>query len=315
LSGIRARFVRAALIVAGASAALSLAGPDGLVPFKDAAAATTVGVAFVIDFGSGAPVVGCVHVPPSDNGYAALSAFTAQEHLAAPTYNQAGLLCSIGGVPASGCGQPVPGGYDYWSYWHGATGSWVYSEVGAFAAAQSRDVEGWRYENPGHANPNDTPPASAPDYASICPAVAQTAPPANPAASSPAPSSSSSASPSNGGTTSGGSAGSPPETGSAGSPGTTAPGAAPSGHSTSASGGHPTPAAQGSVTPGSSTTTTSVSTSNPATGRAEAFGPPRGLTGGQGGGGSAAPLVVGAALVAAIAAAAAWRWRRRPGAS
>jgi hypothetical protein len=313
LSGIRAWFVRAALIVAGASAALSLAGPDGLVPFKDAAAATTVGVAFVIDFGTGAPVVGCVHVYPSDNGYAALSAFTAQENLAAPTYNQADLLCSIGGVPASGCGLAVPGGYDYWSYWHGATGTWAYSEVGAFAAAQPGDVEGWRYENPGHANPNDTPPAAAPDYASICPAVTQTSPSANPAASSPASASSGAPPPSNGGTTSG-SGGSPPATAPTGSPGTTVPGTAASTHSTAASGGRATSAARGSVTTGSSTTTTAVSTSNSG-GRAEAFGPPRGLTGGQGGGGSAAPLVIGAALVAAIAAAAAWRWRQRPRAS
>ena len=56
-----------------------------------------------------------------------------QENLAAPTYNESGLLCSIGGVPATGCGQQVADGYDYWSYWHGATGTWVYSEVGASA--------------------------------------------------------------------------------------------------------------------------------------------------------------------------------------
>ena len=103
----RRRLTAAALVVGAASAALALAGPDALVPFKDAAgAATEVGVAFVIDFGgSAAPVVGCVKVPPSDNGYQALSAFTTQEHLTAPTYNSTDLLCSINGVPAGAPGS------------------------------------------------------------------------------------------------------------------------------------------------------------------------------------------------------------------
>lgn len=307
LSRVRARLLTSTLIVGAASAALSLAGPDALIPFKDAAAAAaTVGVAFVVDSGSGAPVVGCVRVPASDNGYASLAAFTGQEHLAAPIYNSSGLLCSIGGIPASGCGQQVGSGYDYWSYWHGATGTWVYSEVGAFAAVQPGDVEGWRYENPGHANPNDPPPASAPDYAAICTTASLPAS-SGPSASSPTTPSGSSG-PSGRGTDSGSST---PTGTPAGPTVTTVTTAASAAHPTGTSGGRPNPATPGGVTGGSSTTTAPASTS---AGRAAALGAPRAPVGHDGSGGSAAPLLIGGVLVAALAAAAGWRWRRRPNA-
>ena len=164
------RVAATALVVGAGATALSLAGPDALVPFVSVAgAATDVGVAFVLDFGGTVgTVVGCVHVPATDNGYDALAAFTAQEHLAAPTYNSAGLLCSIGGTPASGCGQTVAGGYIYWSYWHGTSGSWQYASTGAFATVTTGDVEGWRFQDPGTGEPNDPPPRAAPDYTSIC---------------------------------------------------------------------------------------------------------------------------------------------------
>ncbi len=143
------------------------------MPFKDAAgAASEVSVAFVVDFGSlGAPVVGCLHVPSTDNGYAALGAFTAQRGEAQPIYNNAGLLCSIDNLPGNAptvCGSQVAGGYDYWSYWHGTTGSWVYASTGAFSTVQEGDVEGWRFETDGQSNPNDPHPLPAPSYASIC---------------------------------------------------------------------------------------------------------------------------------------------------
>ena len=64
------RLISAALMVAAASAALAGAGPDALMPFRDAAgAATEVSVAFVVDFGDlGAPVVGCTQVPSTEDG-------------------------------------------------------------------------------------------------------------------------------------------------------------------------------------------------------------------------------------------------------
>ncbi len=118
------RLSRWAVVIAAAAAALAWGGPDALVPLKDAAAATSqVSVAFIVDFGGSDKVdVGCVKVPSTDNGYAALLAFTQQEDVAPPTYANSGLLCSIGGIPSSGCGQVDGDGYIYWSYWHGDSG-------------------------------------------------------------------------------------------------------------------------------------------------------------------------------------------------
>ena len=171
--------LRAMLFVGAASAALAAAGPDALCPFKAVAgAATEVSVAFVVDFGGlGPPVVGCVQVPANDNGYEALGAFTAQHGEAAPIYNSAGLLCSINNLPGNApavCGQQVAGGYDYWSYWHGTTGAWVYANTGAFSTVQSGDVEGWRFETDGQSSPSDPHPAPASGYAGICGSVAST---------------------------------------------------------------------------------------------------------------------------------------------
>lgn len=171
------RLVGAVGLLVAASVALSGGGPDALVPFKQAAgAASEVSVAFVIDFAGLAPTqVGCVTVPGTDNGYQALAAFTEQEHDAPPTYNGSGLLCSIDGIPNSGCGVGVSGGYIYWSYWHGDSGGWAYASTGASQTVhscneggQDCDVEGWRFENPGKGNQTDPAPAALPDYSAIC---------------------------------------------------------------------------------------------------------------------------------------------------
>ncbi|MGA8724722.1 MAG: hypothetical protein WB565_06750 [Acidimicrobiales bacterium] len=312
MSAACARLLRSVLMVGAASAALSLAGPDALVPFKDAAAdAATVGVAFVIDLGSGAPVVGCVHVPPSDNGYYALAAFAQQENLAAPTYAGSGLLCSIGGIPATGCGTPGPNGhYYFWSYWNMTDGSgrWTYSDRGAFTpvgdAANGQDVEGWRFQNPGPDNSNAPPPRAAPDYAAICPAASVPSP-ASPSATSPTATAPPAAAPSSGGAVGGHSTG----TGApAGSTVTTPPVTAPTSHAGTTDGGHPSTTAPRSAT-GRSTTTVATSAT---AGHTQALGAPRRPTAGGGSGGSVAPLVIGGALVVALAGAAGWRWRRRP---
>ena len=164
-------------LVAGAVTVTALAsvGPGALVPLKAVVvAASDVSVAFVVDFGSAGVVTACVKVPATDNGYEALAAFTQQENEATPTFNSAGLLCSINGDPSSGCGQAVTGGYDYWSYWHGTTGSWAYASTGAFGTVTNGDVEGWRFQDPGTGNPNDPPPRSAPNYTAICGAIVST---------------------------------------------------------------------------------------------------------------------------------------------
>ena len=167
------RIGRGALVVAAGTAALALAGPLALRPFVDAAgaagAAGEVSVAFVLDFGPGTtPVTGCVDVPASDNRYDALAAFASQQGLAQPTYNSSGLLCSINGIPSSGCGQVVAGGYIYWSYFTGGQGGWTYSSTGAFGTVTPGDVEGWRFQNPGSGRPNDPPPRSSARFAAIC---------------------------------------------------------------------------------------------------------------------------------------------------
>lgn len=166
------RFVQGALVVAAGTAALSLAGPFALRPFTDVAgAAGDVTVAFVLDFG-GTPaqlVVGCVSVPDSDTRYDALTAFTQSRGLQAPTYAPSGLLCSINGTPATGCGQVVAGGrYIYWSYFTGGQGGWTYASTGAFGTVTTNDVEGWRFQDPGTGKPNDPAPRSTARYAAIC---------------------------------------------------------------------------------------------------------------------------------------------------
>ena len=185
------RFARLSSLVAVASAALALAGPFALLPLETVAgAATEVGVAFVVDFGGANKVeTACVRVPRADNEYQALAAFTQQENEQAPTYNNSGLLCSIGGIPNSGCGQSDGKGFIYWSYWHGDTGTWEYSDTGASgtvhscnAGGEDCDVEGWRFEDPGDGNPNDPPPGAAADYAATC---AATPPPTTTTLSSP----------------------------------------------------------------------------------------------------------------------------------
>ena len=167
------RFGRSAIIVAAGTGALALAGPMGLRPFVDATeaagAAGDVTVAFVLDFGTGTtPVVGCVNVPASDNRYGALSAFVAQKGMAPPSYAPSGLLCSINGIPSTGCGQMVNGHYIYWSYFTGGTGDWTYSNTGASGQVTLGDVEGWRFQTSGNGNPTDPNPNSTAQFTSIC---------------------------------------------------------------------------------------------------------------------------------------------------
>ncbi len=302
------RRVLTAVLCAGAvSAALAAGGPDALVPFADAAgAASEVSVAFVVDFGSlGPPVVGCVQVPAGDNGYYALSAFTAEHGEAAPIYNSADLLCSINGAPANAptvCGAQVPGGYDYWSYWHGTTGSWVYASTGAFADVQSGDVEGWRYETDGHSNPSDPPPASVPAYSSICGSV--TSAPSSPTTSVPSV---------------------PPTTAAAPvavapvtpvrAPPQARPGTAPAATTTTA-----TPAASGvpgsasglgGATGGGSSVTTSPGTSPRSGPQAQSLRATPAAVDTQGADNSTIPTLIGALLVLALAGGAVIGWRRR----
>ncbi len=320
------RLATGSLCIAAASAALALAGPYALEPFADAAgAATEVGVAFVLDFGGDrGQVVGCVHVPSSDDRYDALAAFTQQEHLEQPTYNDTGLLCSIGGIPVSGCGQQVGNRYIYWSYFTGPTttdgpGPWTYSSTGAFApvgactpgpggALVGCDVEGWRFQDPGTGLPNDPAPRKPADYAAICLSSVTTT------TTDPTTSSSTPTAP----------------TSPAGGPTTTL---APSGHGTPNGSVATTTLPSGSVVTTTAPTTATGPGGAPAIGTAHQAGAhtstttsaPRYLAGGHAetvgstpasahpsGGSGSTPLVVGGVLVVLLVAASVLRWRKRP---
>ena len=306
------RSVVPGLLIGAASAALGSAGPDALVPFRDVAgAASAVSVAFVVDFGGAVgPVVKCVQVPSGENGYAALALFTEQENEATPVYNSSGLLCSINGDPSTGCGQAAPGGYIYWSYWHGTSGRWQYATTGATATMQDGDVEGWRFENPGMSSPNDPPPGAAPDYASICgSAVSATSTTAAPPTPTTAPaiaapgaaSSSPQTAPSSAGarqSTSSGASGASPSTTSNGGP--SPPSSSVSGSKAGAT-GSPTDGGSGPIPPGSVKSGSEAQSlrASPAAAR-------------QAGGGSVFPLLIGGGILAALIAASVVRWRKRP---
>jgi len=322
-SGSWRRLATGSLCLAAASAALALAGPYALKPFADAAgAATEVGVAFVLDFGGDrGQVVGCVHVPASDNRYDALAAFTQQEHLAAPTYNDTGLLCSIGGIPVSGCGQPVGNRYIYWSYFTGpintdGSGPWHYSSTGAQAPVgacapapggglEGCDVEGWRFQDPGTGLPNDPPPRTAADYAAIClstvtTTTTTTTPPTPTAPTSPIGGPTTAVAPSSHGTPNGSVATTTLPSGSVVT--TTAP--------TPAGPGGPQSTGAAHEATGHASTTTSPPRSGTG-GHAEALGSTPAEAHPSGGSGSV-PLIVGGVLVAVLAIASVLRWRKRP---
>ena len=305
------RFASGALVVAAGTAALSLAGPLALRPFADAAhaagSAGEVSVAFVLDFGSsGNRVVGCVTVPASDTRYDALAAFAQEKNLTQPGYAPSGLLCSINGIPSSGCGQVVAGGYIYWAYFTGGAHGWTYASSGASGTVGTDDVEGWRFENPGSGNPGDPGPRTAPRYDSIC------------GSSTPTTTTTTTSVPSGGG--GGGAGGGAGGGGGRGQthadPSTTLPhravgvvggGASAKTPSTTTSS---TPPATSTSTQPSDTSTSSPGTSvttDPAVGLASTH---HASSGGSGPG--AGPTIIGGLLIAALAIAGYARWRKRP---
>ena len=168
------RLFTGGLLLGAAGAALAPAGPDALVPFKIAAAAAVdnVYVAVIVDFGGSgqSSISKCVPVPSGSTDADALATAVGESNVA---YSSSGLLCSIDGYPADGvqnCNRSAgSGSFYFWSYWHGATGSWSYANDGpAEHGAADGDVQGWRFQNPGPASPSATPPDIAPAYAAIC---------------------------------------------------------------------------------------------------------------------------------------------------
>ena len=193
-AGCRARLLLWGLFLGGAAAVLAPVGPGAFVPLKLAiASADSVGndvyVAVVVDFGSGSSISSvskCVPVASNAHDSDALAAAVGAGNVA---YSNSGLLCSIDNYPVNGvqnCGQSVGSGeFDYWSYWHGASGSWVYANDGPAehsVASQGNDVEGWRFQIDQPANSSDPPPGVAPSYAQICNASTEVPPAQTPPA-------------------------------------------------------------------------------------------------------------------------------------
>jgi hypothetical protein len=177
------------LFVGAVAAVLAPIGPGALVPLKLAvASADSVGndvyVAVVVDFGNGSSmstVSKCVPVPSNARDSDALAAAVGSSNVA---YAGSGLLCAINNYPANGvqnCGQSVgDGNYDYWSYWHGSSGSWVYAGNGPTeqsVSSPANDVEGLRFQLDEPDTPSSPPPSVAPSYAQICNASTEVAPP------------------------------------------------------------------------------------------------------------------------------------------
>ena len=129
----------------------------------------------------------CVPVASNAHDSDALAAAVGAGNVA---YSSSGLLCAIDNYPANGvqnCGQSVGSGdYDYWSYWHGASGSWVYANDGP--AEQSVVEPGRRRRRVGGSRstsrtiPATRRPAVAPSYAQICNASTEVPPAQSPSA-------------------------------------------------------------------------------------------------------------------------------------
>ena len=176
------------LFVGAAAAVLAPVGPGALVPLKMAiASADSVGndvyVAVVVDFGNGSSmttVSKCVPVASNARDSDALAAAVGPSNV---SYAGSGLLCAIDNYPANGvqnCGQGAgTGNFDFWSYWHGSSGSWVYANngpAGQSVSNPSNDVEGWRFQNNEPASSSDPPPGVTPSYAQICNASTEVPP-------------------------------------------------------------------------------------------------------------------------------------------
>src|ERR1700691_2289759 len=179
------------LFVGAAAAALAPAGPGALIPLKMAvASADSVGndvyVAVVVDFGNGSSmttVSKCVPVASNAHDADALAAAVGSDNVA---YASSGLLCAIDNYPANGvqnCGESAGSGkYDYWSYWHGSTGSWVYADDGPAeqpAPSPGDDVEAAMSQLADPDTATSPGPAVTPSSCQICNASTEVPPPAS----------------------------------------------------------------------------------------------------------------------------------------
>lgn len=164
-------------IVAGVLAVPSIVDPQGSVlPGTPCAEAAPAGdgmqrVAVAVDpgvLGGGAGSL-CVEVPVGASGADVLVARAQTLGRPVPRWASNGLLCSLDGVPATGCGERIDGAYNYWAYFLGDGGSWRYAGTGpALRRANPAFVEGWHFVA-GAGNASDPPPSLSASAADICP--------------------------------------------------------------------------------------------------------------------------------------------------
>ncbi len=127
------------------------------------------------DFGGGSSAT-CLVVPMGTTGSQLLARRSAELGTGSVRYGSSGLLCAIDGLPATGCGDHNAGGYDYWGYFIGRSGSWAYGNINPFTRRLSDgDIEGWRYVRGGSGSAQDPAPRITPSQ-SLFPALAPNLP-------------------------------------------------------------------------------------------------------------------------------------------
>lgn len=175
-----ARVSMAAAVVVSVLLAPALFTPSSLAPGWSLwtgsgcawAAPDEIRVGIVVDFGTddgapSGPQAACVVVQQGATSADVLLAWSAST-VGAPRYDVSGLLCAIGGYPASGCGERTGAGYRYWSYWEGGSGVWRYSSGNPHVQPARADrVEGWRFQESSGSGGDAQPPRRAPG--GLCP--------------------------------------------------------------------------------------------------------------------------------------------------
>ncbi|MEX1217992.1 MAG: hypothetical protein WEA11_05675 [Acidimicrobiales bacterium] len=143
------------LVFAERAEASSCAGP---------LAAGEIRVVLVVDgsdLGKGSSAT-CLVVPAGTTGSQLLARRGSELGTGPPRYGSSGLLCAIDGAPALGCGDRSAGGFAYWAYFNGSSGSWTYGTINPFIKRLvDGDIEGWRYVQ-GAGNGQDPPPQLSP---------------------------------------------------------------------------------------------------------------------------------------------------------
>jgi hypothetical protein len=163
------RLATLALLAAGLMPVCQLAGtpPVAAAPHPSAAS-NTICVALVVDAHSiGGPVsTDCATVKKGSTG---IDVLEAAGHTV--TFRSDGLLCTIDGLPRTGCSAVDD--THYWAYYHRAPGSttWSYSNEGAGTYQPVNDsTDGWVYDNGTKLTPRNVP------YAAICKPTATPSP-------------------------------------------------------------------------------------------------------------------------------------------